>query len=196
MRRVHFELNDREGAPHLYEVELFSCDENAALQLMVGQPAFEMVADLIGTLAPALVAGGLEVMLREGKLGDLAKALLGGNVDVGRLSQLMAPLFRTLQEQEGPVVIARIFARTVRQVKVKELSGAPTTSGDGKHKDYIEQPLGDPEHRDAAFGDGNMGEYWLAALMVLVVNFFHVGRDQPATWSDAAQKLTGGLLQP
>jgi len=195
LRTVHFELDDRDGKPHLYEVELFSCDENAALQLMVGQPAFEILADLLGTLAPALADGGLELMMREGKLSELAATLIG-KVDVGRVSRVMGPLFAMLQEQGGPEVIARIFGRTKRQIKVKELRGVPTTSGDDKPRDYIEQALSDPDQRDAAFGDGNMAEYWLASLMVLVVNFFHVGRDRPATWSDAAKSLTGGLLQP
>ncbi len=193
MRIVKFETKDAAGEPHLYEVELFSCDENASLQLTVGQPIMELVAGIVQAVIPAFAAGMAEQMASGAKLSEMAEHLKA--INVATLPQYTAPLFRMIEERGGPALVARIFARTKRATKVKELQGIPSVS-DVDVKDYVTESVAEPAVRDRAYGDGNMGEYWLAALMVLVVNFFPVGRERPATWTDAVPLLTGGLLQP
>jgi hypothetical protein len=193
MRTVSFELKDSTGETHLYEVVLFPCDENARLQLKVGRPAFEMIAGIITTLAPALAGGAMEQMMRGAKLGEVAQSLT--QIDWLKAPGAFVPLVDMIERNGGPELIAQIFARTKRQTKVKELAGVPSVT-DAAPRDYVEDALKDASARDSAFGDGNMGEYWIAALMVLVVNFFPVGRDRPATWTDAVTRLTAGLLQP
>jgi hypothetical protein len=189
-----FKLDDCQGVSHEYEVTRFPVDENARLQLLLGEPLIKAVARAIGVLAPVIKEGGLADAMEEGTLQSLAGALSGANWSIA--ADVLTPLPRMILDQGGPALIAQIFAKTVRKVPIDAMRDqpAPVLSEDQPVGNCMRQELGNAAHRELAFGDGNMGEYWKAAAMVLVANFTPTGPDGSVSWKQAAESMTGGLL--
>jgi hypothetical protein len=193
---VNFQLNDSEGTAHRYEVELFSCDESAALQLEVAQPMMQVIGGALAAIMPAL-GGDMRERLERFIEGDTSSLTLSDVIEaVSRVNWADAPeaflsVPRTILQYGGPAMVQRVFARTNRCIENKEAAEAPTASDE--YDPYIRQPLADPKMRDMAFGDANYGEYWLAFVSVLLVNFTQRGRGELLTWSAFASHMTGGL---
>ena len=189
MKIARFELEDCEATSHTYEVELFSCDENARLQLMCATPLLRAVGRLIGAITPALGEDGLQGAM--GSMDGMIQAL--GKMDWTEVPEALAAIPEEIEKRGGPALVAEIFARTTRLTPVPELQSLPSVD-DRKIETDLRQRLKLAGDRDLAFGDGNFAEYWAAVGMVLAVNFTRIGRSGSATWRDALRTLTGGLL--
>lgn len=189
MKTVKFSLKDSEGQSHQYEVELFSCDENARLQLIVSKPLLQMIGSVIAALVPA-IADGVTLDDLDAISGMLSK------IDWLSAPGALTPLPEMIEERGGPDLVARIFERTARLLPVPELQGATTATGDAAIDPNLRLHLKLASARDEAFGDGNMAEYWAAAAMVLIVNFTKLGRSELIDWKQLVERLTGGILKP
>ena len=205
-----FSLTDCHGVERQYEVERFPVDEQAALQLMLGAPLMRAVASAISTLVPiiqdeeivsdlrammpskdqvkAAMAGGEKVPMN---LKAIAKAL--GAASWQHAADVLIPLPEMVIAQGGPVLWARILAKTDRLTPIKELQNQPNVGGPVVDTNY-RQHLGTAADRDAAFGEGNMAEYWKAGVMALVANFSPSGPDGSVSWKGAVSSLTGGIV--
>jgi hypothetical protein len=183
MKTVTFELADADDNLHTYEVELFSVDENARLQLMFGQPLIRAVGNLAATLAPVVQSGAVDL---DGGEIDV-KAVLGA-VGWHDAPDVLLPVISEIEARGGPEQVARIFERTTRLVPSPDLEGLPVADGNPIDPNFRQQ-LKKPEMRDMAFGDGNMYEYWRAAAMVLLVNFTRYGRQGSPSLSGLFKRL-------
>lgn len=193
MSIAKFTLEDCSGVAHEYEVTRFTVDENAEFQLLLGEPLIKAVARTIAVLAPVLKEGGLGEAMETGTLSALAEALSGA--DWGAASDVLTPLPKMIMDQGGPQLIARIFSKTIRKVPIQAMVDQPTpTLTETPVDNHMRLELGKAEHRDQAYGNGNMGEYWKAAAMVLVANFTANGPDGSVNWKDAFANMTGGLV--
>jgi hypothetical protein len=196
-----FSLTDCHGAEHQYEVIRFTVDEQAAFQLKLGAPLMEGVAAAISTLVPIFqdeeVRSEIMSGLPDGKgqasisFETIAKALSSANWQ--NAADVLVPLPKMILEQGGPQFIAEIFAKTERLTPLDELKGRPTVTEDPIDPNFRLR-LWKVDERNAAFGDGNMGEYWKAAAMVLVANFSPTGPDGSVSWKGAVSSLTGGIV--
>lgn len=204
MSIAKFSLKDCHGVEHQYEVTRFTVDEQAAFQLKLGAPLMEGIAAAISTLVPiaqneevrneimgALPGGGSGQGAVTLSLATIAKALSSANWQGA--ADVLVPLPRMILEQGGPGFIAEIFAKTERLIPVPELQNQPTV-GEKPVDPNLRQKLGNAADRDAAFGDGNMKEYWKAAAMVLVANFTPSGPNGSIDWKGAVASLTGGIV--
>lgn len=193
MSVARFTLKDCHGVEFEYQVTRFSVDENAEFQLLLGEPLLKAIARAIEVLAPAIREGELGPALESGTLQSLAEGLSGANW--GAASEILTPIPRMIIAQGGPALIARIFSKTVRKVPIAAMAtqAAPALT-ETPVADHMRLELGNPAHRDQAFGDGNMAEYWKAACMVLVANFTANGPDGSVNWKNALKNMTGGLL--
>ena len=84
-----FNLNDCNGESHEYQVQRFTVDENAELQLLLGEPLLQAVSRAIGVLAPVMKSE-LSDAVEGGTLGDIAKALSGANWGIA--SDILTPI--------------------------------------------------------------------------------------------------------
>lgn len=191
MSVAKFTLEDCKGVVHEYEVTRFTVDENAEFQLLLGEPLLKAVARAIGARAPVIKEGGLGDAMEEGSLSALAGALSGANW--GAAAEILTPIPKMIIEQGGSQLVAKIFAKTIRKIPIRAMQGQPTISESGV-SDTMNLELWRAEHRDQAYGEGNMGEYWKAACMVLIANFTPSGPDGSVNWKTALQNMTGGLL--
>jgi hypothetical protein len=179
---------------HEYEVERFSVDEQARLQLLLGEPLFEAIAKAVSTLAPVIQEGGVRKAMEGGTLSEMAKALSGANW--GEAAGVLTPLPKMILDQGGPRLVAQILSKTTRLVPVDALRDKPMPSlTDSDASRDLRQNLGDENDRNQAYGDGNMGEYWKAAAMVLLANFTPTGPTGFVDWKQSLQSMTGGILQ-
>lgn len=199
MKTVTFKLQDADGLEHDYETELFSCDENAALQLIVAKPLMQLVARAVGALAPVLRVidhTELQKVVAEKGIAGLIKMAKDAipHVDWAMLPDALGAIPDMVQANGGPVLVARMFASTERLIPIPELQGLPTAGGDPVDP-FMRQALNLPQQRDLAFADGNMREYWRAFVMVMAVNFTQIGRSGSASWKNAVEAMTFGLLK-
>jgi hypothetical protein len=186
-----FSLKDCNGVEHEYEVERFSVDEQADLQLKLGEPLMKALARTVAVLAPAMKSGGLGKAMQGGNLGEMAKAL--SDARWSEAADILTPLPKMIMAQGGPKMIAYVFSKTVRLIPVEGMRGQPTVT-DQAPEHNMRQHLGDAGDRDLAFGEGNMGEYWRAAGMVLLANFTPPGPNGYVDWKRSLSSMTGGLL--
>lgn len=190
MKIVNFELNDVDGKRHRYEVELFSCDEQARYQLMLGGALVQAVGQLAAQIAPLVKSGAIDFDKGNFNLGEIL-----GEVDWQGIPKIMLPMIEEIERRKGPALVAEIFARTSRLIEVEEHKGLPVA--DGQPVDpYIRAPLSDPAQRDLAYSDGNLAEYWKAAAMVLIVNFTRHGRNGSLGLNELVSMLTFGIVTP
>lgn len=203
MSIAKFSLTDCHGAERAYEVTRFTVDENAAFQLMLGEPLIKAVASVINTLVPiiqneetraeiiaALPADGEKKQVAV-NVQTIARALAAANWQ--SVAEVLLPLPEMIIAQGGPALVARIFAKTERLTPIPELQGQPSVSDEAIDPNH-RQKLGNAADRDQAFGEGNMREYWLAAAMVLVANFSPSGPDGSVSWKGAVSSMTGGIV--
>lgn len=190
MKRVNFELNDVDGKRHRYEVELFSCDEQARYQLMLGGSLIEGIGQLAAQLAPLVKSGAIDFDAGSFNLGDIL-----GEVDWQGVPKIILPMIAEIERRGGSKVVADIFARTWRLTEVPEHRNLPVADGQPVDKD-IRSHLADSGQRDLAFSDGNMAEYWKAAAMVLIVNFTRHGRNGSLGLNELVSMLTFGIVDP
>ncbi len=141
---------------------------------------------LIGALAPAFADG--EVDLTD--TSALTKRL--NKIDFAQAPEALAILMEMVEKQGGPDLVTRVWDRTVRLEPIPEAKGQPQI-GDKPVKQNIRYELKDPSVQDHIFGDANFGEYWMAFVMVLLVNFTRYGRTGSPSWKAGLEKLTGGL---
>ncbi len=201
MSIAKFTLIDCHGVEHAYEVERFTVDENAEFQLMLGAPLMQGVANAVNTLVPILQDAEIRDSLTGAvssntgsvtvSIDTIAKAL--GAANWHSAAAVLMPLPEMIIQQGGPAMVARIFAKTERLTPIPELQGQPNVGGEVIDPN-LRDKLGTPQGRDAAFGDGNMREYWKAAVMVLVANFTPSGADGLTDWKGAVAGLTGGIV--
>lgn len=170
MNQITFTLDDADGVEHLYEVELYSVAEGAALQLMLSQPLIR----LVGALGEALMQA-----LAPGKLGFLQRVQL---VKWDRVLDTLPALPEMIEKRGGPDLFNRVFARTKRVITVPDADG---------NKVEIRQDLKDSAMRDQAFADGNYLELWSASVAVLLVNFTRHGRGGSLSWKRLLSSATG-----
>ena len=179
MKTINFDLDDCDGNPHKYAVQLFSCDENIALQLIMGDILAGPLGQVVGAVAAAFAG-------REpGEEFKLADAV--GRVDWGGAGLSIQNFARSVESREGPKLVARVFEHTTRERVELDGEGA-------EHK--IPDSLAKPFGRDMAFGDGNYLELWKAFVAVLAVNFGPFGRTGSLSLNEILSSLTGGLLTP
>ncbi len=210
MSIAKFSLKDCHGVERQYEVTRFTVDQNAELQLMLGEPLLNAVASAISTLVPIIqdeeIVSELRAMMpTEEKLAAaeasgekvpmnlkaIAKAL--GAANWQSAANALTPIPAMIIAQGGPALWARILAKTDRLTAIKELQGQPNVGGPVVDPNY-RQHLGTAADRDAAFGNGNMAEYWKAGVMALVANFSPSGPDGSVNWKGAVSSLTGGIV--
>lgn len=203
MSIAKFSLTDCHGVERPYEVERFSVDENATFQLMLGAPLIEAVAAAVSTIVPLIQDAAVMANLAGALPGDgetkgvtlsvdtIAKAL--GAANWQSAASVLTPIPAMIIAQGGPELVARIMAKTDRLTPIAQLQGQPNVGVAVVDPNY-RQHLGNAADRDAAFGDGNMGEYWRAAVMVLVANFSPSGPDGSVSWKGALKSLTGGIV--
>jgi hypothetical protein len=205
-----FSLTDCHGVEHQYEVTRFSVRENAEFQLMLGSPLLNAVSSVIRTLVPIIQDEEIVSELRDmmPSKEQLAEAVRGGKktpVNVKAIAKalgaanwqaaagVLAPIPEMIIAQGGPDLVTRIFAKTERLTPVKELQGQPSVGEEVVDPNFREK-LSTEAGQDSAFGDGNMREYWTAAVMVLVANFTPSGPDGSVSWKGAVSSLTGGIV--
>lgn len=203
MSIAKFNLTDCHGVEHAYEVTRFTVDEQATFQLKLGAPLMEGVAAAINTLVPIIQNEEVRSEIMAALPGDgekknvtinvqtIAKAL--SSADWQSAANVLMPLPKMIMAQGGPTFIAEIFAQTDRLTAIPELQGQPNVGGEVIDTN-LRQKLGKADDRDAAFGEGNMAEYWKAAAMVLVANFSPSGPDGSVSWKGAVASLTGGIV--
>ncbi len=210
MSIAKFSLTDCHGVERQYEVTRFTVDQNAELQLMLGEPLLNAVASAISTLVPIIqdeeIVSELRAMVpsKEKLAADeasgektpmnlkaVAKAL--GAATWQSAANVLAPIPAMIIAQGGPALWARILAKTDRLTPIKELQGQPNVGGPVVDPNW-RLHLGKAEDRDAAFGAGNMAEYWKAGVMALVANFSPSGPDGSVNWKGAVSSLTGGIV--
>lgn len=190
MKKVNFELNDVDGKRHRYEVELFSCDEQARYQLMLGGSLIEGIGLIAAQLAPLVKSKVIDFDSGQFNLGDIL-----GEVDWQGVPKIMLPMIAEIERRGGAKIVAEIFAQTYRLMEVEEHKNLPVA--DGQPVDpYIRNHLADASQRDLAYSDGNMGEYWKAAAMVLIVNFTRHGRNGSLDLNSVVSMLTFGIVDP
>lgn len=177
MKTVKFDLQDADGEGHLYEVELFSCDEAIDLQVMLAQPLLEAVGTIGRVFVGAVKAEGA------GSLVDRINAIDEG--DLYAAGGVLSLIPKMIEERGGAALVARIFTRTVRHDRVPA-EPQPVV---------VEQHLVESTARDDAYADGNYLELWKAVLMVLFVNFSRLGRSGSLDWKTLFSRATGGLLK-
>ena len=203
MSIAKFSLTDCQGVEHQYEVTRFTVFENAEFQLMLGAPLMRAVASAIGTIVPILqdqevrdeIAGALPAAGASGNvtvsIATIAKAL--GAANWQQAAGVLEPIPEMIIAQDGPALVTRIFKHTQRLTLVKELQGQPSV-GEEVVDPNLREKLGTTEGQESAFGEGNMAEYWKAAVMVLVANFTPSGPDGSVNWKGAVSALTGGIV--
>lgn len=203
MSIAKFSLTDCKGAEHQYEVTRFTVYENAEFQLMLGAPLMRAVASAINTIVPILqdtevrdeIAAALPKGGESGKVtvsvATIAKAL--GAANWQDAAGVLAPIPELIIANEGPALITKIFAKTERLTPIPELQGQPSIGEEVVDPNFREK-LGTAAGQDSAFGEGNMAEYWKAAVMVLVANFTPSGPDGSVNWKGAVSSLTGGIV--
>lgn len=189
-----FKLEDCNGKEFEYEVTRFTVDEQAKLQLILGEPLFEAVSQALATLAPIMQKGEAGKIFETNNLSDMGKALSGANWT--QAAKILSPIPKMILEKGGPALIEQVFSKTIRKVPIEAAQSQtmPVINEDSAPKKDLELDLGNPGHRDQAYGNGNMGEYWKAAAMVLVANFTQSGQSGYVTWKDGIKALTGGML--
>ena len=205
MSIAKFSLTDCHGVEHQYEVTRFTVDEQAELQLMLGEPLLRAVASAISTLVPIIqdeeIVSELRSMIpdKEAKKGEkvqvnlkaIARAMGAANWQTA--ADVLTPIPAMVIAQGGSALWARILANTDRLTPIAELQNQPNVGGPAIDPNY-RQHLGTAADRDAAFGDGNMVEYWKAGVMALVANFSPSGPDGSVSWKGAVSSLTGGIV--
>jgi hypothetical protein len=191
MKTVEFEIKDSLGVFHTYEVDLFSVAENARLQIICARPLIRVLGKVGAVLRPAFAAIPEGMSASDLDIAAVVKIISSADIEAAADALLSIP--EMLEEKQGPELVTRIFAGTRRLVEIPALQGQPTV-GDQQVPTAIKQDLRDPSHQDAAFGDGNMAEYWHAAAMVLIVNFTQYGRKGSMPLSALLGKLTGGIF--
>ncbi len=208
MSIAKFSLTDCRGVEHQYEVTRFSVYENAEFQLMLGAPLMRAVASAINTLVPILqdqevrdeIAAALPKKDADGKpvsgkvtisFATIAKVI--GAANWQEAAGVLEPIPELIIAQGGPELITKIFRRTERLTPIAELQGQPSVGEEVVDPNFREK-LGTKEGQDSAFGEGNMREYWTAAVMVLVANFTPSGPDGLVNWKGAVSALTGGIV--
>ena len=74
MSIAKFSLKDCHGVERQYEVERFTVDQTAELQLMLGERLLQAVASAISTLVPIIqdeeIVSGLRAMVPDGEAKD------------------------------------------------------------------------------------------------------------------------------
>lgn len=207
MSIAKFSLKDCQGVEHKYEVERFSVDKNAELQLMLGEPLLRAVASAVGTLVPIIqneeIVSEIRAMIPSDDVSEsesvpinvkgIAKAL--GVADWQMAADVLTPIPAMIISQGGSKLMADIMSKTFRLTAIAELQNQPNVGGKVVDPNY-RQCLGNAADRDAAFGDGNMAEYWKAGVMSLVANFSPSGPDGSVNWKDALASFTGGIWTP
>lgn len=203
MSIAKFSLTDCHGVEHQYEVTRFSVYEQANLQLKLGAPLMEGIAAAINTLVPIIQdeevrSEILAALPQDGEnkqvtinLQTIAKVLSSANWQSA--ANVLVPLPKMILEQGGPEFVTEIFSQTERLTYIKEHAGRATVTEEPIDTNF-RQKLGNTADQDAAFGDGNMGEYWKAAAMVLVANFSPSGPNGSVSWKGAVKSLTGGIV--
>lgn len=203
MSIAKFSLTDCHGVEHAYEVTRFTVDENAAFQLMLGEPLIKAVASVINTLVPiiqdeetraeiiAALPGDGEKKQAAVNVQTIARALAAANWQ--SVAEVLLPLPEMIIAEGGPALVVRIFAKTERLTPILELQNQPNV-GDEVLDPNHRQHLGNADDRNQAFGEGNMVEYWKAAAMVLVANFSPSGPDGSVSWKGAVSSMTGGIV--
>ena len=192
MKTVNFKLKDADGLEHEYEVVLFSVAENVKLQLMVAGPLMEAAGRALATVLPAITGKKIGDVLKD--MSTLVAALR--LVDWTSAPAALTVIPEMIEARGGATLITKIFNSTTRLTAIPELQNIATASGDGELDSDLRQPLADPVHQDAAFGDGNFRDYWTAAAMVLIVNFTRHGRNGSGSLKGLVGTLTGGLVTP
>jgi hypothetical protein len=192
VKTVYFDLKDADGVSHAYEVDLYSVAENAKLQLMCAGPLLQALGRLAAVVRPALQAVPKGTTMENLDMASALKIL--GNADLESLPESLMAFPEMIEARGGPDLVTRIFAGTRRCIPIPALQGLPTAAGDDAIPSDHKQALADPVQQDAAFGDGNMGEYWQAAAMVLIVNFTRFGRRGSQPLSGLIKKLTLGIV--
>lgn len=194
MSIARFSLKDCHGVLHDYEVERFSVDENARFQLLLSAPLFKAISRAVAVLAPAIKGGKLGEAMEEGTIKAMAFALSDANW--ADAAHVLTPLPAMILAEGGPALVAEILNKTTRLVPIEAMKNqtAPTVTGDAPPATHMRLELGRPEHRNQAFGAGNMAEYWKAAAMVLIANFTPSGPDGSVDWRNAVSDLTGGVV--
>jgi hypothetical protein len=207
---ARFSLTDCHGVEHQYEVTRFPVAENASLQLLLGAPLIDAVSNAISTIVPILQ----DAEVRDQIAAALPKKGPGGEVIEGTTkvtisfetiakvlgkanwvtaADVLKPLPEMILAQGGPALMTRIFAKTERLTPVPDLQGLPNAGGPVVDPN-LRQNLGTAAGQDAAFGEGNMREYWVAGAMVLIANFTPSGPDGSINWKGAVSALTGGIV--
>jgi hypothetical protein len=190
MSEVSFELEDVHGESHQYKVELFSVDTNANMQLMFIGPVMQSIGRVVEAVAPAMEGQSVEDLL-SGGWGNVAAVLR--KVDWGKVPDAVAILSGVIKDNGGSELVAQIMCQTKRYYHMKEIASAPTISDKQPEQPCLD--LSKASDRTMAF-EGNYGEYWSAALMVLLVNFTQFGRSGSANLKSALGLLTLGVLNP
>jgi hypothetical protein len=189
MSEVSFELEDVHGEVHRYVVDLFSVDTNANMQIMFIGPVMQSIGRIIGALGPALEGKTIDQVLNGG-WPEFAAILRG--VDWVKAPDAINILSDVIKANGGSELVAQILCQTKRYYHVPEIASAPTISDKQPEQPHLD--LSKPADRTLAY-DGNMGEYWKAAFMVLMVNFTQLGRSGLTSLNDALGLLTLGTLK-
>jgi hypothetical protein len=187
VKTVHFDLKDVDGVSHTYNVELFSVAQNAKLQLMCARPLLKAVGKLASVIAPAFRD------LKDAGIENVNALQIFTAVDWGEATDALLAIPEMLEGRGGAALVTEIFERTERMIPIPALQGLPTAT-DQSIPTAHPQALKSAQEQDAAFGDGNMAEYWQAAAMVLVVNFTRYGRHGSKGLSELVKKLTLGAV--
>jgi hypothetical protein len=192
MKTVEFDLKDADGESHRYEVELFSCDENVALQLIIAAPLMQTIGRTLAAVLPAVEGQAMSDVFKD--MDSLSEALR--RVDWTRAPDALISIPQMIEAQGGPALVQRIWAKTYRLLPIAELQNVATAHGDGKIESDYRQHLALAPERDNAFGDGNFAEYWQAVAMVLIVNFTRFGRNGSGSLSGLAESLMSAAAIP
>ncbi len=187
MKTVEFELNDADGKPHRYAVELFSVDQNIRYQLMLAKPLIQAVGKAVAALSPVL--GGLlgEEKQEDGWLLDAVQ-----QIDWATAPDALSVIPEMLEARGGPVIVAELLSQTKRYMTADATVSVPVVGDQVPEQPHL--MMGVAANRDLAYGDGNYGELWSAVAAVVLVNFTRSGRNGSLNWRDALTSLTGGLL--
>jgi hypothetical protein len=177
MKTVNFELNDVAGRSHAYQVTLFSCDENLALQLIVAGLLAGPLGKVVGAISNA-VAGR-----DEGAQFDLMETI--ESVDWASLGGSIQEVTASIEARGGPELFNRVLSKTRR--------GRFEVDGTGGEHEIMDD-LNNATARDLAYAaEGNMLELWKAFVVVLAVNFGPFGRNGSLNLTDALSGLTSWL---
>jgi hypothetical protein len=189
MTTVNFELDDAQGVSHKYEVELFSVDVNANLQLKFVGPVMQAIGRVIMAAAPAMGDKSMAEVL-SADYGEIAAMLK--RIDWVKAPEAVAILSDVIQANNGSDLVAQILCQTKRYYHLPEIADAPTITNSVPRQPCLD--LAKATDRTTAF-ERNYGEYWSAALMVLLVNFTQSGSSGSTSLKDAFETLTLGVFK-